>query len=205
MGPISRTFLVATGLWMAMASSSSIVMAQQAAAPQGAAPPKPPEAKPPEARQSYALQVVLPTIVLDALILPAGEYYLHVFAGRALAGPLVHVLHRRPVQALASLALEGLLPLAAGGAGLLYLREYCAGYLYKTCVDAPIAIFVPAFIAGAAGTVLDATLLANEPVTPEPPKKQALSFAPYVAPQVLPGARKGELRSAWTVGLVGRF
>ncbi|MDI3287364.1 hypothetical protein [Polyangium sp. 15x6] len=203
------SFLVGLGLPLAILVSSSGARAEPAPAPQVMAGYRLPEPEPPVVRRSYAWQVVLPTLAFDVLgIVGLSTKHPVMFigyAGRSISGPIVHFAHRRQSRpALVSLALESLSPLLGMGTLFGYHAIKCADegsdcYLS----DAAVAVMVPLF--GVAGTIVDAAWLANEPVKPEPPKGTEVSFAPYLAPQLLPGARKGEFGSAWTFGLVGRF
>lgn len=134
------------------------------------------------------------------------ELILVGYGGRVIAGPIVHFAHRRIGPGFASLALEALSPIAGGLLGFLYMVAKCDGQNHDPChYDTDFAVRASGAVAAVTGTILDAALLANEPVKPEPPKDKGVSFAPYIAPQVFPGGRKGQLGLAWTFGLAGRF
>lgn len=85
-------------------------------------------------------------------------------AGYALGAPIVHLVHKRPLEALASFVLRVPAPLVIGGGAALF---NCARVGDDTCGAAavpPVATLITAAI------VVDAALLSNElvPVEPKP-------------------------------------
>lgn len=209
-------FLASVGLSLTIFNSvSSGAAAEPTPAPLPMPAPRLPDPKPAEVTKSYAWQFVLPTIAFDIVslsgIMTTNRKYgpvlvLAGWGGRSISGPIAHFAHRRVWAGLGSLALEGLSPVVGAATGFLFAMATCDREPNDYCYidyERDMAIMGPLF--AVAGTIADAALLANEPMKPEPGKETGFSWAPYVTPTVFPGARKGELGSAWSFGVAGRF
>lgn len=152
------------------------VPARAVAAEPSTVPSTSPQPSPaPELRKHWYGRDVLISDAVSATVLGLGlmdvggtPFMVAGATGYALGAPIVHLVHRRPIEAIASFVLRVPAPLIIGGGTAL---TYCARVPGDTC---GIAGIPPALTLITAAIVVDAALLSTE-LVPDPPKSRYAS------------------------------
>jgi hypothetical protein len=171
-------------------------VAPSSATPPSATPPSttPPSTTPPvpELHEHWYGRDVLISDAVSATVLglglmEVGGTYAIVAgtAGYSLGAPIVHLVHKRPIEAIASFVLRVPAPLIVGGGTALV---YCSRVPGDTCGVAGIP---PALTLITAAIVVDAVLLSHERV-PDKPKPHDAQPTVRVTP-TLSMSRRGAL------------
>jgi hypothetical protein len=197
--------------------------APSAAEPNELPPLKEPPLVPVEQRPKahwYGWQILAPTFASEAMAFtaffsaPGGTllsgqgskagwaFFYAGLAGHGLSGPVVHLAHRHPLKALASLGLEAGLPAIA----FATLFVPCnAGDDVGPCASLLVGLFLLLPLTLTAGTAIDSAALAWEPAAP---RRAALAPSWTLAPLVLPPPRVASapaLTPPAGVAVVGTF
>jgi hypothetical protein len=170
-----------------------------AASPDAAAAPPAPAAPPPAARrQWYGYQ----TLIVDGASLVTAPIVVGL-GGLVLGGPIVHLVHHRPLAALASLGLRTALPTAGAyiglsAAGTCHDKQEPGRLLGSCFMHGFSELIVGGLVGATIAIAVDASTLAFETDAPED-RESGVPHVTSLVPSIDPLTRSA------SVGLAGTF